>query len=363
MNESPAKPSKGSSPRLSLVSAIHQGAREYQEDSMGHWFDADQRRLFAVVADGAGGHGGGAEASQAAVCSAESTWAELAGGIEAPQCFLREWMILAHQAVNEAAAKVQRSARTVVVACIVDGEKAHWVHAGDCRLLRFRGGKLEERTRDDSVVQVLLDQGEITEEEMGTHPDQSRLLQSLGGSEPPTPRLGEAELEDGDALILCSDGFWEHLKPAELENLTATPVKRRQAALDQAVATAVQRGAAKADNTTAIMIHCGDTQSASSARFLLWLLLAAALGSLAAWWLMENKPSRIKFPASTQEIPSMKDDPAASTAQPPEDDLEARPMGETRTPPWPGTTAGSSSDTFPNDTASNPEPTKPEPEP
>jgi len=276
-----------------IHSSIHQGARDYQEDALGHWFDAERKRLFAVVADGAGGHGGGAEASRAAIESSGKTWQESDGGaFTDPDGFLSAWMMQAHLAVNEAAAKIQRSARSVVVACLTDGEHAHWVHAGDSRLLRFHDGQLVERSRDDSVVQVLFERGEITEEEMGTHPDQSRLLQSLGGEDAPTPRLGSAQLSPGDTLMLCSDGFWEHLKREELEKLVATPAKHRQKALDQAVETAVKRGGPKADNTTAIMIHCegGSTTTSCPCRWFLWLLLAAAaLGGLAAWWAMENK--------------------------------------------------------------------------
>jgi serine/threonine protein phosphatase PrpC len=240
--------------------------------------------LFAVVADGAGGHGGGAEASQAALESSAKTWKLSSDkAFSEPEAFLTKWMEVAHLAVNEAAAKIHRSARSVVVACLTDGETAHWVHAGDSRLLRFHEGKLVERTRDDSVVQVLFERGEITEEEMGTHPDQSRLLQSLGGEEPPSPRPGNANVAAGDVLILCSDGFWEHLKPAELEKLAATPPMKRQHSLDQAVAEAVRRAGAKADNTTAVMIALDENGSSRlSTRWCLLLLLAVLAGCAAA---------------------------------------------------------------------------------
>lgn len=274
--------------RVSVVTSIHQGARDYQEDAFGHWTELDGSGLFAVVADGAGGHGGGAEASQAAVESSAETWKQSAGNAFAdPEAFLANWMMQAHLAVNVAAAKVHRSARSVVVACLTNGQTAHWAHAGDCRLLRFHDGKLVERTRDDSVVQVLFERGDITEEEMGTHPDQSRLLQSLGGDDPPNPRLGKAEVEAGDVLILCSDGFWEHLTQAELEKLAREPARNRQTTLDQAVAEAVRRGAAKADNTTALMIHCegGGRKPSISTGFALLLLLAvlAGCGAALAW--------------------------------------------------------------------------------
>ena len=281
---SEATPAPSGRAKLSVVSSISQGARDHQEDACGHWFDPAGKQLFAVVADGAGGHGGGAEASKATIASAARTWEEIpASGLAAPAAFLAQWMQDAHLAVNEASAKIHRSARAVVVACFTDGESAHWVHAGDCRLLRFHEGKLVERTRDDSVVQVLFERGDITEEEMGTHPDQSRLLQSLGGEDAPSPRPGSAEVAAGDVLILCSDGFWEHLKPAELEKLAATPPAKRQRALDQAVAEAVRRAGAKADNTTAVMISFDENgQSRLGTGWCLLLLLAVLAGCAAA---------------------------------------------------------------------------------
>ena len=291
MKEAPTNQSSpvASSTRPAVVFSTSQGARDYQEDACGHWFDGEGDRLFAVVADGAGGHGGGAEAAQAAIGSASEAWKAGLQGEDAAG-FLDVWMAQAHRSVNEASAKINKSARAVVVACLIDGDAAHWVHAGDCRLLRFREGKFVERTRDDSVVQVLLERGEITEEEMGRHPDQSRLLQSLGGDDPPTPRPGRADLEAGDVLMLCSDGFWEHLKPDELEKLASAPPARRQGALDAAVVEAVKRGGEKADNTTAVMIHFGDDAASSSCicRWHLWLLLAALAGGVAAWWVIRT---------------------------------------------------------------------------
>ena len=316
---------------FAVVTSTSQGARDHQEDACGHWSDPSGARLFAVVADGAGGHGGGAEASKAAVDSAALNWGKSSGSdLAEPAAFLAQWMKDAHLAVIEASAKLQRSGRSVVVACFTDGSSVHWVHAGDCRLLRFRGGKLVERTRDDSVVQVLFERGEITEEQMGTHPDQSRLLQSLGGKEAPSPQPGNAEVEAGDGLILCSDGFWEHLKQAELEKLIGTPPEKRQEALDQAVAEAVRRGGAKADNTTAMMIVSGENKggSRSAIRWVMLLIFAALVGCAAGWW--GGRPGELGHlwekvwqvtgqaaPSAMPAVPAVPADTALQVAEPP----------------------------------------------
>jgi serine/threonine protein phosphatase PrpC len=88
---------------------------------------------------------------------------------------------------------------------------------------------------------------------MGTHEDQNRLLQAIGGSEPPKPRCGGADLEPEDVLLLCSDGFWERLKPEEMAGLVNSPRSQRSETLEKTLQLAVDRGEAKADNGTVVM--------------------------------------------------------------------------------------------------------------
>lgn len=310
-------PSSVSNPpqRLRIFSCAHQGARDYQEDRHGQWSGDPGKsdEHFVVVIDGAGGHGGGAEAAEAALRNAESAWKTKNHG--APEDFLKTWMETAHEAVNHAGKAIRRSARAVAVACLTDGRNAHWVHAGDSRLIHFRNGELLTRTRDDSVVQVLFEKGEIREEEMGTHPDQGRLLQSLGGEDPPKPRLGSAELEPGDALLLCTDGFWEHLSTGELEALTQTPPRRMQAALDAAVAKAVQRAGPKADNTTATIIIGAEHGEASGMPSWIMLVAAAALGisgALAFHIYRNNQDEAVAPPEDIGSMPAPTQDPESA---------------------------------------------------
>lgn len=268
-------------PTWSVLKAMHIGMRERQEDAAAFWESNDGGTLFAVVADGAGGHGGGTEASHAAVAEAGKCWEQWTNDGNPPE-FLADWMRKAHDAVNLSVRHQHADARTVAVALLLRGNQADWVHAGDCRLYHFGQGRLLTRTRDDSVVQVLFEKGEITEEEMGTHEDQNRLLQAIGGSEPPRPRRGSANLEPEDVLLLCSDGFWERLKLEELEGLVATPQKLRAKMLEKTLQLAVKRGGGKSDNASVIMIFPGGIEKESSImnscwRVLLCVLVAAAV--------------------------------------------------------------------------------------
>lgn len=277
-----------------MLKAMQLGKRERQEDAVGFWEKKDDGILFAVVTDGAGGHGGGAEASTAAVAEAEKCWQAWTGQGGAAE-FLANWLSKAHDAVNRSVRHQHADARTVAVALLVQGNRADWVHAGDCRLYHFRRGKLLSRTRDDSVVQVLFEKGEIAEEEMGTHEDQNRLLQAIGGSEPPKPRRGGADIEPEDVLLLCSDGFWERLISEEITELVTSPHERRREALESSLQLAVKRGAAKADNGSVIMIHFdgADCTPDTPKRWWTWILLALLIGNLLAWWLVWKRSTNL----------------------------------------------------------------------
>lgn len=311
-------------PDWSVLKALHLGKRERQEDAADFWEKRADGTLFAVVADGAGGHGGGAEASTAAVAEAARCWQSWGKEGSAPE-FLADWMSKAHDAVNRSVRHQHADARTVAVALLVQGNRADWVHAGDCRLYHFRQGKLLSRTRDDSVVQVLFEKGEIAEEEMGTHEDQNRLLQALGGSEPPKPRCGGADVKPEDVLLLCSDGFWERVKPEEMIDLINTPRNLQREMLERTLQLAVDRGEAKADNGSVIMACFGEKhppQTSSSSkqpgsRMGLVFLTVASLVALTAFGPLREKITQVwrkySTPALQPILPNPSKVPAPQT--------------------------------------------------
>ena len=212
-------------PALQLELAIlsRQGGRDYNEDACGHWHSNE--RLCCVVADGAGGHGGGDIASrlvvryiiercgQAPVDSAEAVHALI---VDANRELLA-------QRVPDS---VRQDMHTTVVALFVDlaRGRALWGHAGDSRLYAFRDGALALHTRDHSLVQSLVDAGMLAPEGLRTHPQRSELLSALGtqddelqvaASESPWP------LQAGDVFLLCTDGLWEYVDDAELQDSLA----------------------------------------------------------------------------------------------------------------------------------------------
>lgn len=212
--------------QIELALMSEQGGREYNEDACGHWHS--ERYLCCVLADGAGGHGGGDVASKLAVSHALQAYA--ARPAHDPQA-LHELLLDTNRALlaqREAQAHLRQMHSTVVVLSI-DLQERHalWGHCGDSRLYAFRRGRLASRTRDHSLVQSLIDAGLLDEAGARVHPKRSELYSALGaeGHELHFSVLPEPwPLTGRDALMLCTDGLWEWLTDDEIATaLTFAP--------------------------------------------------------------------------------------------------------------------------------------------
>ena len=159
-----------------------------------------------VVADGLGGHGGGNIASACAVEYISKNYRSAQG--------IPELISGANNAVRE----LNNGSRSTVAAAFVEGDKFHYTNIGDSRVYFFRNGKLLCRTKDHSVCQAAVDAGTMTEDEIRGHEDRSRLLRVLGETD--NLKLTSYEpipLRNGDAFLICSDGFWDFVYETEME--------------------------------------------------------------------------------------------------------------------------------------------------
>jgi len=207
-------------PRRHVVLAQAIGGRKVQEDSLWYQIEEEVGLYFLVVCDGAGGHGGGKDASKTAIDSARRMWSKRvtgplqAGDFEGEDWgqFLTELTAKANSEIKEMNAQMGKNSRSTFVALVVDGSTATWAHAGDSRLYRFADGVEEYRTEDHSVPQMLLDRGKITKEELGDHPDQNRLLRGLGGNHADPDVSTMDDVDPTHSFLLCSDGFWTTLE-------------------------------------------------------------------------------------------------------------------------------------------------------
>jgi len=243
---------------IDTASSSHIGTREEQQDSVGLWSN-DCAHLI-VVADGVGGNVGGAAASQAAIQCAEDYWNKNAGIFPSPEDNLTAVAEQAHEAIRKLHPNEKRSPSSTLVILYLDTEKekAHWIHMGDSRLYRINNGKTISRTRDHSIVQLLLEQGEITEDELASHPDKGRILKSLGASTFKGVDYNSCDYSPGDTFLLCSDGYWESLSPSDKPLPAKSSKMTFEEYSENIVIAAVKRNGAKSDNTTVAIAHIRD---------------------------------------------------------------------------------------------------------
>ncbi|MBF0371792.1 MAG: serine/threonine-protein phosphatase [Alphaproteobacteria bacterium] len=236
--------------RFGFASAQEIGGRDDQQDRCAVMRGPNQALL--VVADGMGGHAGGAVAAQAIIDVTADAWRRAEGRVPDPARFLGDLVAEAHHAVNRRGEELGCAPRSTMVALHLAAETgATWCHVGDSRLYRFRNGRPVGCTRDHSVAQLMLDLGELEESEMAGHPGLARLIRCMGGEDAPEPVIDAANLSDGDAFCLCTDGLWAVIEGKEIATrLVEVPLERTIRAL---VGEAVARGGADCDNVTAVV--------------------------------------------------------------------------------------------------------------
>ena len=231
------------------------GARPTNQDRMGYCFTRES--LLMIVADGLGGHLCGDVAAQLALQEAATLFRQAAlPRLQDPEAFLDQAFHAGHRELHRYREEhgLAEVPRTTIVACIVQDNLAWWAHVGDSRLYLMRRGQLLTRTRDHSKVETLLRLGRISQEQAATHPERNKVLNCLGSPfEPTIETQTQVALRAGDAVVLCSDGFWNGLDEAGMAKaLDEEPVSE---VVPRLVRRAVQRQGAAADNTTALALQ------------------------------------------------------------------------------------------------------------
>lgn len=165
-----------------------------------------------VLADGLGGHRGGAVASKTVVESILSSFQAVPG---ASVAHLEEYLKQATGALDKVRSVRAGSSsfKTTLVVLLIGAAKTSWAHLGDSRLYYFKAGRLLHQTKDHSVPQRLADSGEISYEMIRFHEDRNRLTASFESANLNKTVYCEAQTPPapGDCYLLCSDGFWEYV--------------------------------------------------------------------------------------------------------------------------------------------------------
>jgi serine/threonine protein phosphatase PrpC len=244
---------------FSVYQASHQGGRKYNQDSVAYAY-TDQA-LLLVLADGMGGHSHGELAAQITIKTyMQAFYEEAKPKLERPEDFLSRVMRRAHDNIIKFARdqKLLGNPGTTCVAALLQDGNVSWAHAGDSRLYLLRDKKV-------MAVTQWADLGFITEAQMKTHPDRHRITNCLGGEGGMFFAETEAEqdLQQGDVILLCSDGLWGPLKPDEIA--TALMVKPLEVALAELMDVSLYREGIQADNTTAVVVRWGKKEKKHTA--------------------------------------------------------------------------------------------------
>ena len=188
-------------------------------------FELTESAALTVVCDGMGGAAEGALASSRAIRSIKELIADrYFDGMS--DLSVKSLMISAIENANSGIYELSLAnpdcagMGTTVVAAIIANGYVYVAHAGDSRAYKISDGSLIQLTIDHSVVQRMVENGEITKEEAKDHPDKHIITRALGVDETIKVDFCQEPFEDGDKLILCSDGLTNYVSGEDILRLT-----------------------------------------------------------------------------------------------------------------------------------------------
>lgn len=218
----------------------------------------DERLRYAVLADGMGGANAGEVASVIAVDSFRAALDVLS---EAEFNSRKTVLDTLHKAIENAHAQILDQARkkpdcagmgaTVVAAAIVNNQLL-FVHAGDSRLYRWRDGKLEQLTKDHSLVQQQFELGLISSEERRSSPQKHIITHALGVDLGSDIAWDETDLQAGDQILICSDGLTDMLSDEEIKQILNDTQKAPSSTCQSFIDTANAKGGK--DNISVVLL-------------------------------------------------------------------------------------------------------------
>lgn len=241
---------------IALLSDIG-SARSNNEDFCGHCVESP-REVVLAVADGVGGYDGGEVASQMAVEITLATYHESAPSLGPAKRLYRAVQRANIEIHNRALAvpELRRMATTLTAAVVAEGA-LYAVHVGDCRLYLVRGGRIQQMTKDHTVIGERLRLGLISEKDARNHPERSALSRCLGRELVASLDRISMPLRAGDRVIVCTDGLHGTLEDREIDHLSRS--LDPSDACRRLIEEANSRGAADNVTTAVLIAHNGST--------------------------------------------------------------------------------------------------------
>jgi serine/threonine protein phosphatase PrpC len=207
-----------------------------------------------MVFDGMGGHADGARAAETGMKVVQDVFMATPLPIFDPLGFLYMALAKAHDEVVNlgAATAVDFRPRATCAICLVQESGTFWAHVGDSRIYHVRNGLVLSRSRDHSHVEVLIQEGAITEEEALDHPMRNFVECCIGGDAnvPDMSITAKKNLLSGDTLLACSDGLWSGLTDNDIAQIGLPGDNNLPENLKTLSMQALTANAPYSDNTT-----------------------------------------------------------------------------------------------------------------
>jgi protein phosphatase len=229
-------------------------------DGLDARFSAPEATLLAV-ADGVGGRAGGGHASNTAVRTLLEYIVRASGcyqrfDVEEEDAFIRQMeagIRDAHESILREYGNPHFAPATTLTLLMVVAPRVYIVHVGDTRAYLLRRGRLLQLTKDQTMGQYMLEVGAWTEEQVLKSSNASVLASAIGSSEV-TTSIGLVDLEQGDTLLVCSDGLTKHVTDEGIASLLAQPATAEETC--RALVDAALAGGGS-DNVTVVVAHTG----------------------------------------------------------------------------------------------------------
>ncbi|MGH2481815.1 MAG: PP2C family protein-serine/threonine phosphatase, partial [Ktedonobacteraceae bacterium] len=220
-----------------------------------------------VVADGMGGHENGQEASRLVVRSLSTavTPSLYAGPVDDNYAeLLTEGVHRANLALYQCNRRERADMGTTLAAALIVNTTAYIANVGDSRVYLYRAASgLSQVTRDHSTVARLVESGVIQPDEIYTHPRRNEIYRSLGHQASQDVDTFTLALQPGDLLLLCSDGLWEMVRDAQIQQILASDPEQ-PTRLSAALVLAALDGGGK-DNIGVIVVYVRGEEEARTA--------------------------------------------------------------------------------------------------
>jgi serine/threonine protein phosphatase PrpC len=254
--------------KFSVFQLSRKGGREKNEDRMGYCYTRTSG-LF-LLADGMGGHPEGEVAADLALQAMSALYQkEAKPDLEDVPAFLTAALMAAHRRILRYALEkgMTDTPRTTVVAAVLQDGCAWWIHCGDSRLYLVRQGDMLVRTRDHSYSEQRARMGTTTSKsgEPLAAINRNILFTCLGSPTKPVYDVaGPVPLQQGDRILLCSDGLWGNLDDPNITHyLGARAIAH---AVPDMVEHALQMGGPSCDNVTVISLEWETPDAATPER-------------------------------------------------------------------------------------------------